>query len=138
MADDVIIAVVQRYLAKIVAAGIPVERCIVFGSHARGEQTVESDIDLLVVSPTFDKRDCEAAHDALWHAVWRVDSRIEPIGVGVREYEKESWKPLLMVARQEGVVIYPDVKATTSVAAEGREEYRTRQYRQHRGRTTKG
>ena len=118
--------IVEAYLAKVAAAGVPVARCVVFGSHARGEQTAQSDIDLLVIAPVFDGKGRQAAIDTLWCVAWRVDDRIEPIGVGVREFKKKSWVPLLMVARQEGVVVYPAAQTWPRVAAEGKATYRIR------------
>ena len=49
-----IIALIQRYVTALEARGIPVERVILFGSHASGRARIWSDIDLAVISPTFD------------------------------------------------------------------------------------
>ncbi|HCM81859.1 MAG: nucleotidyltransferase [Microgenomates group bacterium GW2011_GWC1_43_11] len=43
----------SRYVARIREAGIPIEKVILFGSHARGTAKPESDIDLCVVSSQF-------------------------------------------------------------------------------------
>jgi len=43
--------------------------------------------------------------DALWQMAWRVDSRIEPFGVGVQEFEKNNDSPFIGIARREGVVV---------------------------------
>lgn len=126
MVDDAIVTVVRKYLAKVAEAGIVVDRGVIFGSCAHGCQRPESDIDLVVVSPAFDGKDREAALDTLWHMVWRVDTRIEPIGVGVRQYAEQAWQPLLMVARREGVPVYPAGVPTASIAADGAGEYHAR------------
>jgi hypothetical protein len=47
----------RRVLACLEAHGIGVDALYLFGSHARGEGTRDSDIDLLVVSPHFAARD---------------------------------------------------------------------------------
>jgi predicted nucleotidyltransferase len=49
-----IIALIRRYVAALQARGIPVERVILFGSHASGQARPWSDIDLAVISPKFD------------------------------------------------------------------------------------
>lgn len=126
MVDDAIVTVVRKYLAKVAEAGIVVDRGVIFGSCAHGCQRTESDIDLVVISPAFDGKEREAALDTLWHMVWRVDTRIEPIGVGVRQYEEQAWQPLLMVARREGVSVYPAGVPAASIAADGSGAYRPR------------
>lgn len=105
MASKSILKIVHQYLAKVADAGIPVVSGIVYGSIARGAQQPESDIDLLVVSPVFDGAKDSRLVATLWHMTWRVDSRIEPIPVGVREFETDDVSPLIAMARREGVVV---------------------------------
>ena len=49
-----ITTLIQRYVAALEARGIPVERVILFGSHASGHPDEWSDIDIAVISPQFD------------------------------------------------------------------------------------
>ena len=51
---------VEEVVRRIVAGFSP-DRIVVFGSHARGEQTPESDLDLLVVMPVTGARRKQAA-----------------------------------------------------------------------------
>jgi len=106
------------------SAGIAVERAFVFGSHARGCPRADSDIDVLVISPVFDGKEREAAVDTLWRVTWSVDTRIEPVAAGVRQYEEEAWTPLLMEARRCAVMVYPAETASVRVAAENATPYR--------------
>ena len=124
MADGATIEIIHGYLLEVAQAGIQVERAILFGSCARGQARAESDIDVLVLSPLFDGRKRPSDLDKLWHAARRVDTRIEPIGVGVRQYEEEAWKPLFMMARREGVTVYPADVPAARVAADGQGVYR--------------
>jgi len=116
MAPKPVVGVVRRYLAKLMEAGIPVVSGILYGSFARGAARRESDIDLLVLSPAFDGTKDEKQVDTLWHMAWRVDSRIEPIAVGVKEFETDTGSPLIGIARQEGIVVPapPAAAATTA------------------------
>lgn len=50
-----IIAQVRHFAARLREAGIPVEKLIIFGSHAKGTAKSGSDIDLCVVSQKFGK-----------------------------------------------------------------------------------
>jgi predicted nucleotidyltransferase len=49
-----ITTLVRRYVAALEARGIPVERVILFGSHAARHPQEWSDIDIAVISPKFD------------------------------------------------------------------------------------
>ncbi len=124
MVDQTIVRVVQSYLAEVGRSGIPVSCGVLFGSFARGEQRPESDIDVLVVSSRFDVRKTNRDVGTLWRLTLKADKRIEPFAVGVHEYAADKWKPLLQAARQEGVVVYPEVQAVPRVAAEPVAEYR--------------
>ncbi len=42
---------------KLINAGVEIERMIVFGSRARGEECPESDFDFAVISRTFEGKD---------------------------------------------------------------------------------
>jgi predicted nucleotidyltransferase len=134
MLSQSIIEVVRRYLAKVEEIGIPVARAVIYGSFACGKQTENSDIDLLVLSPIFDKAKNTQVVDQLWRMTWRVDSRIEPIAVGVREFEESEDSPLIAIARQEGVTIYAARPGTkTARVAEGKTRYGTRSRRKPQG-----
>lgn len=105
MVDSSIIAIVRRYLDTVMRAGIPAEKAIIYGSFARGEQRKDSDIDVLVLSPLFDRLKESKVLDLLWRLTRQVDIRIEPIAVGVREFDEDDGSPLIGVARRDGFVV---------------------------------
>jgi predicted nucleotidyltransferase len=49
-----IATLIRRYIAALEGRGIPVERVILFGSHASGHPDEWSDSDIAVISPQFD------------------------------------------------------------------------------------
>lgn len=49
-----ITTLIRRFVAALEARGIPVERVMLFGSHAAGHAQEWSDIDIAVISPKFD------------------------------------------------------------------------------------
>ena len=49
-----ITTLIRRYVAALEGRGIPIERVILFGSHASGHPDEWSDIDIAVISPQFD------------------------------------------------------------------------------------
>ena len=102
MVDDAIVAIVRSYLTKVQAAGIRARRGIIFGSYARGTAREDSDIDLIVLAPEFDGERDRSKTDLLWALRASADSRVEPIGVGERQWEEDDETPVIEIARLEG------------------------------------
>ncbi len=107
MASETIIRNLRLYLRLLIEQGIPVERGVLFGSYASGESTEESDVDLLVISPLFDRRKTGPLLDTLWRLRRKIDSRIEPLAIGQREFEEEWGSPIIDSARHQGIEIKP-------------------------------
>lgn len=105
MVEKSVTLTVRRYLHNLRQQGIPVAFGVVFGSQARGEAGIWSDIDLLVVSPHFDRTRQRADISLLWKVAARTDSRIEPIPVGQQQYLSDDSSALIEIARREGEVI---------------------------------
>ena len=105
MVESTIVSAVKRYLAALPAVGIHASKAVLFGSFAKGRADQDSDIDLIVIAPEFDgRRDIDTIKD-LWHATLSADNRIEPIPCGEREWESGDGRPIIEIARREGVVI---------------------------------
>ncbi len=102
-----LVAVIQRYLQAVAAQGIPVQCGVLYGSQATGSTHEWSDIDLLVVSPRFDRPYGREETHRLWRTAARIDSRIEPIPVGKRQWEEETGSALLEMARRTGILVEP-------------------------------
>ncbi len=142
MAAKSLVEIVRDYLGLLAAAGIPSPSGVLFGSFAREDETADSDIDLLVVSPVFDGEKKRDLVDTLWRMTWRADSRIEPIPVGAREFESDDGSPLIAAAHREGIVIEMDpahksgtrgresrAPETAAVVADQKDDYGTEQAR---------
>ena len=105
MVDESIRLTVQAYLRAAREAGIDVREGILFGSHARGEAHEWSDIDLVVIAAEMDIHPSRKLVEKLWELRVKTDSRIEPIACGVEEWETNQDRPILEIARREGIVI---------------------------------
>lgn len=81
---------------------------ILFGSYGRGDQTVDSDIDLLVIFP--DDVDKAAEAIRIRRAIGRVDTGVDVVVSSTREVaEWEGVKgTVYYYARKEGRPIYGD------------------------------
>ena len=101
LVTDVVVAV-QNYLRTLQQHGIAVQFGVVFGSQVTGKADTWSDIDLLVVSPSFDALPDRQVVDLLWRLSARVDSRIEPLPCGARQWEEGRASAIVEIARRSG------------------------------------
>lgn len=102
MLEQSVLKAVNTYLDAVRAQGIAVERAVVFGSQAMGIAHALSDIDLLVVSPQFDAMKDRSGINLLWRLAARIDSRIEPIPCGSRQWQEDDLSAVIEIARLQG------------------------------------
>jgi hypothetical protein len=93
-------------MAQLGAFGIHPQKAVLFGSFVTGKADEFSDIDLIVIAPEFDGNRQIQLIKNLWKAT-SADSRIEPIPCGEKEWESDHSRPILEIARREGVIIAP-------------------------------
>ena len=105
MVDSGVMKSVQNYLHHLKENGLDVRFGVVFGSQARGQGNVLSDIDLIVVSPEYDESITRDSINQLWRTAARTDSRIEPLPCGLRQWQEDTSEVILEIARQDGVSI---------------------------------
>lgn len=105
MADKTVVISIQKYLRAVEQKGIPVKYGVLFGSYARGQQHEWSDIDLLVISPRYDKKWTHKDWAKLWLIAADTDVRIEPIPVGEKQFKNNRDSLIIEVARREGQII---------------------------------
>jgi uncharacterized protein len=62
-----------RYLRERVEAnGVHVDRMVLFGSHAKGAATEDSDIDVAIISGDFRRKSRFKRTDMTWRAEWET------------------------------------------------------------------
>lgn len=105
MANKTIVKAIQKYLQYVREQGIPVSYGVLFGSYAKGKAHKWSDVDLLVVSPKYDRKRTTKDYENLWMYASRTDNRIEPIPVGEKQYKEDDSSLIIEVARREGQII---------------------------------
>lgn len=105
MVDESVRISVKNYVRKAREAGIDIQSAVLFGSYARGDAGPWSDIDLVVISPALDNGPVRPIIRELWELRAVTDSRIEPIACGPKEWADNQRRPILDIARKEGVVI---------------------------------
>lgn len=105
MLEQSVLTAVREYLAAINAQKINVELVVIFGSQVKNQAHALSDIDLLVVSPQFDDMKDRGFINLLWRVAARVDSRIEPVPCGSRQWREDDSSAIIEIARREGQVL---------------------------------
>lgn len=105
MASKAIIKSIQKYLRYVNEQGIPVSYGVLFGSYAKNKAHKWSDIDLLVVSPYFDRSHTAEDYEDLWMYAARTNNLIEPIPVGEKQFKNDKNSMIVVIARREGQII---------------------------------
>lgn len=104
MVDKKIIKISQAYLRELVSKGIEISHAFLYGSHSKGTAADDSDIDLLIVSPLFDK-EVDVYLPKIWLSEIRTKNRIEPYLVGQKRFLEDDMSPLIQIVRKEGLAI---------------------------------
>ncbi len=69
---------ISAFTSLLKRSGIPAEKIILFGSHAKGKGNAWSDIDLCVVSRHF-AQNPNSVFKKIWQLAGQIDSSLEPI-----------------------------------------------------------
>lgn len=104
MVDEYVLDLVRKYLHAISLAGIHITRAILFGSQSRGLARLDSDIDLLLISPLFDE-EIDSYMGRIWSLTSVADYRIEPFAVGEKRFQEDNVSTIIEIARNEGIEI---------------------------------
>ena len=105
MADEAILKSVKDYLNKLTGYGFQDLFGVLFGSFVNGRNHEWSDIDLIVVSPSFDNKCSISDSETLWITAAETDPRIEPIPCGLKQWQEDDSSAIIDIARREGVEV---------------------------------
>ena len=97
-----------RQMRSELASITSVRALIVFGSVARGEATIESDLDVLaVVDHVMSYTEETAAYDAVYRTNLQYDTNISLVIVDSERWESPIWSqfPLYQAVQQEGLLL---------------------------------
>ena len=102
MAKSEVIELLKKYCILLNSSGIHIEKAFLYGSYARGEASDDSDIDIMIVSHMFDSSEADSNIKA-WSMTRKIDSRIEPYTVGLKQFLTDNVSPLIQIVKQEGI-----------------------------------
>ena len=105
MAEESIENSIKTYLKYLANNGIPDPVGILFGSHAKGTNHGNSDIDLVVISSKYDRDKKWMDKEFLFITTARTCSSTEPIPCGVKEWIEDDSRAIIEIARRECVEI---------------------------------
>jgi predicted nucleotidyltransferase len=86
--------------------GIKVDAIVLYGSYARGTAYDQSDIDLAVISASFEGVPVNVRQEIIADLTLRRDSRISPIGYPSSEYHNPGPHSFLREIIRTGKVVY--------------------------------
>jgi len=95
MDQSAAIKTVKLFKKALESANIRVERLILFGSHASNTAREDSDIDVVVISPSFTDKGYWERIDILSEAIYRVFAPIEASAFTPEEWQEEHSSPSL-------------------------------------------
>jgi predicted nucleotidyltransferase len=98
-------SIVTRYVANLKALGVPVERIYLFGSQARLDAGTDSDVDLAVVSPLFEKMSLWDRAGFLGKAAWDIRYPIDVLGFSPSQVRKAAPGTMLSHIMKNGIEI---------------------------------
>ena len=99
--------IVRRFKA-LLGRGLTAYRLILFGSRARGDPDVYSDMDILVIlDGECDEKTRQFVSDCAWEAGYEQGGVIVPVVFSKREWEDgpERFSLLAKAVQQEGIVL---------------------------------
>jgi len=97
--------IVTRYVANLEALSVPVERIYLFGSQARRTARRDSDVDLAVVSPLFEKMNLWDRAGFLGKAAWDIGHPIDVLGFAPSQVRNAEPGTLLSNIVEHGIEI---------------------------------
>lgn len=95
---------IKDYVHLLKDKGYDIQMALLYGSYCRGEENIESDIDVMLVMGADTKLD-DRAKGKIWALTLLVDSRIEPYMVTLDRFTKDDGTPLLQIIKKEGIEI---------------------------------
>ena len=94
-------------IKKVLISVAPVGKIILYGSHARGDERVDSDWDLLILlnKSKIETADFDLISYPLYELEWSEGELFSPKLYTVDEWKKRSFTPFYKNVENEGIVL---------------------------------
>ena len=103
MVKKSIINIIKAYITKLQKNGIIVDSAYLYGSYAHDAFTIESDIDILIITDS--KEDSDIVSGKAWNLTRDINPKIEPYIVAKDRFYQYKNNPLFDIIKQEGILI---------------------------------
>jgi len=97
--------IIFRYIKNLRKMGVPVEKVYLFGSQVRQNTTMESDVDIAVISPLFEKMSLWDKAGFLGKAAWDISCPMDVLGFAPSQVRKAVPGTLLAHILKSGIEI---------------------------------
>lgn len=98
--------VIRNLVAFLKENGIKVNRLILFGSYAQGDARSESDLDIALISETFNNKGLLRRQELLGEAILHLKEPVEAIGYSYKEFQQRRPLSFLSDIVAKGRVVY--------------------------------
>lgn len=102
---------VKSYLRELAKRNINVERVILFGSYANGNPREDSDIDLAIISSSWNNKSLYNRLITLGRAMWGMGMPMEVLGYTPEEYKNAKPTSFIGEIKRTGKIIYKKSRA---------------------------
>lgn len=98
--------IINNFVSGLKKRGVKINRVILYGSYANGKAKSHSDIDIAVISSSFDRRNILERQELLGEVIYPLDESIEAIGYGYKEFKNPPYLSFLSEIISKGKTIY--------------------------------
>jgi len=100
--------IIRNLLANLKRKGIRVNRIILYGSYAKGNPRTDSDIDVAIISSSFNNKNLLKRQELLGEAIFGLDEPIEAIGYSCKDFANRSRLSFLFDIVSNGKTVYQE------------------------------
>ncbi|MGB5159458.1 nucleotidyltransferase domain-containing protein [Desulfobacterium sp. N47] len=104
MGQDAVLKTITQFKKALESIDIRVEQLILYGSHSVDKAREDSDIDVVVISPSFSDKNYWERIDILTEAIYKVFAPIEATAFTPEEWKAE--KSLIVDYAKNGIIVH--------------------------------
>ena len=100
--------IIRNVITGLKRKGIKVNKLILYGSYANGKPRSDSDIDIAIISSTFNNKNLLKRQELLGEAIFGLGEPIEAIGYSYKEFANRSRLSFLFDIVSNGKTVYQE------------------------------
>ncbi len=102
MAKNEVVKILRLYVNLLRSEGVIIDKAFLYGSYLNDSATLDSDIDLMIVT---DNENDDYLAGKIWKLTRNVNSKIEPYLVGKNRFYSNDNFPLIDLVKRTGLEI---------------------------------